>query len=286
MSNYYYLIAGLADFSPEDQKAPYSFNGFREEVYDQLSQKDRKLMDLFCYEYDCANLLKLLKAKNQSDENAELDERGLFSADKLQALIAQVRGDEQPDKCFPSFMTQFVKEYVSDEWNSYSMFAEDRIYSLYFEYAMNQGNPFVESWFSFRLDLNNIRTAFTARKHNLDIQALIVGSGETAAALRTSGARDWGLSQTLPYFDRIARIQEETDLTVRERKTDMLQWEWLEENTFFNYFSIERLLSYLLRLGIVERWTRLDSAEGQKFFRAMIDDLKSQVEIPAEFRNN
>lgn len=286
MSNYYYLVSGLADFSPEDQKAPYSFNGFREEIYSQLSSKDRKLMDLFCYEYDCANLLALLNGKDSASEVKDLDERGMFTADELQEMILQVRSDEKTDSRIPQFMTCFVKEFVSEEWNSYSLFAEDRLYSLYFEYAMNQGNAFVESWFSFRLDLNNIRTAFTARKFNLDIQSLIVGQGEIANALRTSGARDWGLSQTLPYFDRIARIQEETDLTARERKIDMLQWEWLEENTFFNYFSIERILSYLLRLGIVERWTRLDSVEGQKFFRAMIDDLKSQVEIPAEFRNN
>lgn len=285
MGKYYYLIAGLADFSLDDLKAPYSFNGFKDEVYSQLSEHDQKLMDLFSYEYDCRNLLALLGNKDSLDESS-LDDRGLFGADQLQNLIIQVRNDEPTDKCFPSFMATFIREYMSEEWQGFYSFAEDRLFSLYFEFAMNSGNAFVSNWFSFRLDLNNIRTAFTARKYNLDIQSLIVGNGETAMALRTSGARDWGLSKSLPYFDRISRIQDETDLTARERKIDVLQWEWLEENTFFNYFGIEKLLSYLLRLGIVERWTRLDSAEGQKFFRAMIDELKSQVEIPGEFRNN
>jgi hypothetical protein len=149
---------------------------------------------------------------------------------------------------------------------------------------MASSNGFVRKWYEFNLNLNNIMTAITARKYNLDIQKVIVGTGDVANALRTSGARDWGLSQELDYFEEVARLTEEDDLSQRERKADQIRWRWLEENTFFNYFSVEKLFSYMVRLGMVERWSGLDREEGQKLFRKLIGDLKEQTEVPAEFK--
>jgi hypothetical protein len=80
------------------------------------------------------------------------------------------------------------------------------------------------------------------------------------------------------------RLQEAQDLNDRERKTDMLRWQWLEENCFFHYFTVERLFTYMVQLGMVERWCSLDKEEGQKLLRKMIGDLKAQTEVPAEFK--
>jgi hypothetical protein len=142
----------------------------------------------------------------------------------------------------------------------------------------------VSAWYEFNLNLNNILSGITARKYNLDIQKVIVGRNDVAEALRTSGARDWGLSLELEYFDDILRLIDEPDLSQRERKVDLLRWNWLEEHTFFNYFSVERLFSFMVRLGIVERWTTLDKEKGQQLFRKLIGDLKEQTEVPAEFK--
>ena len=146
------------------------------------------------------------------------------------------------------------------------------------------GNGFVRSWYEFNLNMNNIMAAITARKYNLDIQKVIVGTGDVANALRTSGARDWGLSQEVECFEDVARLTEEDDLSQRERKADMIRWRWLEDNTFFNYFSVEKLFSYMVRLGMVERWSSLDREEGQKLFRKLIGTLKDQTRVPDEFR--
>ncbi|MBO6078548.1 MAG: DUF2764 family protein [Bacteroidaceae bacterium] len=280
MGNYYYLIAGLADISLDDSKAPVTVESFRTEVYEALDAADRKVMDMLLMENDCRNLINMLR-------NGGLDEdapKGLISAARMEELIADVKAQEAPAKDIPAFMYQFVQEWQDESWHEYAAFAEDRLWSLFYEYAMNAGNEFVRRWYEFNLDLNNITTAITARKYNLDIQKVIVGSNATAQALRTSGARDWGLSQELDYFDGILRLLDEGDLSQRERKTDLLRWEWLDENTFFNYFTVERLFSYMVRLSMVERWTSLDRECGQKLFRKLIGELKEQTEVPAEFR--
>ena len=263
MGGYYYIIAGLPDISFDDSKAAYTVEQFREEVYDALSAQDRKVMDILNLENDCRNLI---------------------GSERMEELVALVKAGEQAPKDVPAFMYSFVQEWVDESWRNKAAFAEDRLWSLFYEYAMASSNGFVRKWYEFNLNLNNIIAAITARKYNLDIQKVIVGEGDVANALRTSGARDWGLSQEVECFEDVARLTEEDDLSQRERKADMIRWRWLEDNTFFNYFSIERLFSYMVRLSMVERWSNLDREEGQKLFRKLIGDLKEQTEVPAEFR--
>ena len=253
MANYYYIIAGLPDISFDDSKAAYTVEQFREEVYASLSNADRKVMDLLLLEDTCRSLI-------QDRDNFELTDD------------------------MPKFIGVFLRELKDESWREKAAFAEDRLWSLFYEYAMSQGNGFVRKWYEFNLNMNNIMAAITARKYNLDIQKVIVGTGDVANALRTSGARDWGLSQEVECFEDVARLTEEDDLSQRERKADMIRWRWLEDNTFFNYFSVEKLFSYMVRLGMVQRWSSLDREEGQKLFRKLIGDLKQQTEVPDEFR--
>lgn len=277
MAKYYCLIAGLSDLTADDAKAPFTQQSFRDEIYPSLTAADRKLMDLLPLENDCRNLLSLLRGADDRTEPC------LFSREELERLIAAVKADDRAAGTIPGFMYDFVKDYLQDSMQGQ---ADDRLFAMYYAYAMKAGNAFVRDWFGFCLDMGNVQTAVTARRYGLDVRQLIVGEGDVADALRTSGARDWGLSQQLPFFDELMRIMDEPDLALRERRTDMLKWNWLEENTFFDYFTVERLFSYMVRLGIVTRWTGLDADRGQQLFRRLIDGLKGQVSVPDEFGNN
>ena len=314
MGKYYYLIAGLADISLDDSKTHVSLESMRAELYDALDAADRKVMDLLFMENDCRNLIEnLLRGFREPSENLERtlpdtlpkvsatspqplpkvsatspqplpNLQGLYSREQLEDLVACVKAQEQCPTGMPQFMYRFVQEWLDESWREHAAFAEDRLWSLFYEYAMGSSNEFVRNWYEFNLDLNNITTAITARKYNLDMHKVIVGDNAVAQALRTSGARDWGLSQELDFFDDIVRLLDEAELSQRERKVDMLRWRWLEDNTFFDYFTVERLFSYMVRLGMVERWTSLDREKGQQLFRQLIGELKSQTEVPAEFR--
>ena len=86
MTNYYCLVAGLPDLSLEDGKLNYTVANFKSEIYSELSEKDRKLIDLFYLKFDNANLLKLLK-----DKEATTDFEGNYSQNELLALISSVQ---------------------------------------------------------------------------------------------------------------------------------------------------------------------------------------------------
>ena len=82
--------------------------------------------------------------------------------------------------------------------------------------------------------------------------------------------------------DSIIQVTKEVILCLE--KIDRLRWNWMEETTFFDYFTVERLFVFLLQLEMIERWISLDKEKGSQLFRSIIAALKDEVRIPAEFR--
>ena len=279
MSKYYYLIAGLPELSLDDSKLNYTVADFKEEQYQNLSNSDKRFIDLFYLKFDTENLLKLLKNKD-----ANIDPRGNYTSDELLEYIKVIKegGSVSPSK-FPSFLSAFISDYYSDSFDN-TILAEDKLAALYYTYGMKSGNKFISSWFEFNLILNNVFSALTARKHKVNVANYIVGNNEITDALRTSGARDFGLTSEIDYLDQLIKISETDNLIEREKKIDSLRWEWIEEAIFFNYFSIERIFAFLLKLEMIERWLSLDRERGRELFRSIIDNLKGEVQIPAEFK--
>ncbi|MCC8145957.1 MAG: DUF2764 domain-containing protein, partial [Bacteroidales bacterium] len=156
---------------------------------------------------------------------------------------------------------------------------EDQLSSLYFEYASKNKNKFVAEWYDLNLNLNNILAAITCRKYNTDNRSAIVGSSEIADTIRESGQRDMGLEGVVEFLETILRISEEKNLKEREKHLDIFRWEWLEEHVFLNYFSVERIFAYLVKLELIERWVSLNPESGKKRFREIINTLRSEVKV-------
>lgn len=278
MSTYYCLVAGLPDISLDDGKLSYSVSDFKTELYPDLSAQDRKLIDLFYLKFDNTAILKLLKNKD-----AVIGDKGNFSAEELLQLIEAVREGDTPDKKYPSYLVNFVSQYLQLSQDELYR-ADDLLAALYYSYGMSSNNAFIASWFEFNLNLNNILAALAARKYKLEVSSVIVGATSICEQLRTSNARDFGLNETLEYFEALQRIADIEELVEREKKVDMLKWKWLEDESFFHYFTIERIFVFLMQLEMIERWISLDKEKGNELFRKMIQDLKNEVQIPEEFR--
>ena len=278
MSTYYCLVAGLPDISLDDGKLSYSVSDFKAELYPDLSAQDRKLIDLFYLKFDNMAILKLLKNKD-----TVIEDKGNFSAEELLQLIEAVREGDTPDKKYPSYLVNFVSQYLQLSQDELYR-ADDLLAALYYSYGMSSNNAFIASWFEFNLNLNNILAALAARKYKMELSSVIVGATSICEQLRTSNARDFGLNETLEYFEALQRIADIEELVEREKKVDMLKWKWLEDESFFHYFTIERIFVFLMQLEMIERWISLDKEKGNELFRKMIQDLKNEVQIPEEFR--
>lgn len=279
MSKYYYLVAGLPELSLEDGKLSYTVADFKTEFYPFLSVEDRKLLDLFYLKFDNANVLKLLK-----DRDAVIVQCGVYSVEELLDYISSLKeGNEVSERLFPSYLSTFITDYFASSGEE-ELLLENRLTALYYAYAVKCRNQFVSSWFAFNQIINNVLVALTARKYKWNVASLIVGDSEICDSLRTSNARDFGLGSDVDCLDQLVKISETEELLEREKKIDQLRWNWMEEATFFNYFTVERLFVFLLQLEMIERWISLDKEKGNQMFRNIIANLKDEVQIPAEFR--
>lgn len=283
MGRYYYLISGLADISFDECAQIPDFESLRQEILAAADGGDRKLLELPLLENDCRRLAAVLEGKAYTDRIPS----GLMDDSQLHGLIDAAKSGEPAPKGIPAFMYETVCAFLAPESADDNVLpVQEKLLSGFYSYAMDCGNDFVREWFSFNLDLNNIRAAMAARKHGLDLRKAVVGDNETACQLRTSGARDWGLSGQLEFFDELQHICDMPDLARRERDIDSMRWKWLETNSFFSYFTVEYLFSYLERLAMAKRWSTMDHEGGERVLRGLIQELKGQVSVPDEFKNN
>ena len=273
MSNYYCLVAGMPDVAFDGSKSAYTVERFKEEIYPELSATDAAYVDLFFLERDNANILNILR----HSDDAVIGQYGCYSRKELEEIISSAKNGDTPNKNVPSYIYRFFDYYTANEGNA-NIIWEDVLSAYYYDYATSCANTFVADWFTFNRNVNNILVAFAARKYKMNISDAVIGNDEIAEALRTSGARDFGLTAALDYFENVQRLSENSRLQERERQLDDIRWKWLEDNSVFNYFSVERLFVFLIKLSIIERWSKLDADKGMERYNEMIAELKSGMD--------
>ena len=278
-NQYYYFIAGLPDFTFDSMKLPFTVGQFSEMLSEELKRKDYELLKKYFLSFDNENLIKLL-----NDKEAQLHPMGTLSREELLETIELLREDvEVKSKTVPQYYLTFIRKWLGEESHEQTRVWEDLLTSLYTEYGLEVKNTLMSRWFEMNMDVNNILSAIYAKKHGLEVSKAVVGNNVVARTIReNSNLRDFGLSLEFENFEMIQRISDEDDIYERERKIDKYRWDWLEENTVFDYFNIEYIFAYLCKLQILERWVSLNAEEGERIFRALIDSLKNEVDVPEE----
>ena len=277
--NYYCYIAGMPDIQIDNQKSIPAQEEILDELKQILSKGDMALLDLLRLKYDNDNLLKFL-----ANRDAELNPLGKLTSQDWAELIELIDNSDERNPVRDARLLKYVLEFYTTIRNEQSEekidFAEDFLAALYYKYGMQCKNKFVADWFEFNLNINNILTALTCRKYGWDIKSAVVGDNVVAETIRNSvSARDFNLKAEIDYFDALVSISETANLLDREHRIDALKWNWLEENTFFSSFSIEKVLSFWLRCELMHRWDNLSMEEGAEIFRQMINDLKKDVKF-------
>lgn len=278
-NQYYYFIAGLPDFDFDSMKLPFTVEEFKVMLEDEIKAKDMRLLDKYFLKYDNDNLLSFLKNK-ESEQNP----MGNISREELEETLSQIKEDlPLKNSKIPAYYEVFMRTWLDEEAHNENKQWEDLLSSLYMDYGIEVKNSLMSHWYELNLNIGNLLSAIFARKYGLDVSQVVVGNNHVAKIIReNSNMRDFGLSQELEIYDTVVRLSEEEEVYERERKIDKFRWDWLEENTVFDYFNIEYIFAYLCKLQILERWVKLNAEEGERIFRELIDNLKSDVTIPEE----
>ena len=278
---HYYLVSGLPDIFFDDKKISVSLNEFRTYLKEYLTEQEMKLIKLHFWRFDNKNILNRLE--NREEEHNTL---GNFDTEKLDELFSAAKDDSFESLSFniPDYIIEFIEAfktetpiYTNKNWDL--QFSE-----IYFQYLTKIENKFISDWYKFEQNLGNILTAINCRKADIEIENQLIGSGDLNDKLLKSSARDFGIdNDDLINADAVFKALEFEDLMEQEKRLDTIRWEFLDESSFFHYFSLEKIFVFLIKLSIVERWMSLDKSKGLELFKELLNSLETGFEFPAEF---
>ncbi len=277
-TNYYYLISGLPELTPDDRKISFSSTVLREQLKENLTGNDFELVKWFYLPFDHKNILNAF-----FDESEDWDERGNFTRDQVSQITDKKQFDTANLHDYPVYVQDFLTRMFSEEAPSNKVEASRILSEKYYGFLESVNNDFVYKVAKYQRNVSNIITALNGRKFELDVSKDLIGNDEVVDALQKSHASDFGLSSDVGYIEDILQIYDTTNITQREYKLDMHKWKFLEDITFFNYFTVEKVIAFVQKLFIVERWYNLDEEKGKEMFEKIFNDIKSEFKFPEEY---
>lgn len=278
---YHYLVAGLPDIYIDDNKISFGSTEFRSVLEESLPAEDMNIIRLFFWRFDNGNVLSKL-----SDTESEVDNKGNLDEQEIEDIIAAVKDDSFSEGLFgvPGYFGKMIDGYKNETPVIKGKSWDLQFSELYFDYVITQNNTFIRKWFQFESDLNNLLTASKCKKYDLPIEGQLIGSGDLVDRLSRSSSKDFGLDNEFPFLDQILKALDENDLLEQEKKIDRVKWEYLNEEVFFHYFTIEKIFAFMVQLSLVERWLSLDKETGQQLFNELINNMETSYEFPEEFQ--
>lgn len=269
------MVAGLPDLFFNEYKQDYNSLKFRNELKYQLNNSDYQLVEYLFLQFENDNFLNLL-----------YDRKKQFNCHALRAKRVMENEIAQPVD-IPSYMIEFLKWNKQQDPSEYNLKAENKLNTLYYKYVLEVNNEFLRNWFLFELNTKNLLTAFNCNQFNYksENQFILVDTNPVVNSLLINNRLKQELfEEEIPYTDQIFRITEsDLNLIEKEKALDKIRWTYLDDNTFFHFFTIEKILSYQIKLIIAERWLKLDAETGKVFLEKLINELKTSYEFPAEF---
>lgn len=271
-SGYYCLVAGLREWTLDSDTKGFDVREIVDEIVGELTKSDREAVRLLYAYYDCENIIAR-RAKRE-----RFNELGNLTAEEVSTVF-----EERRYSLLPRHVAETVKLYVEaddedrDEDIILDASFERAIFEAYYRDLAESNSSFLNAWGAFDRNLRNIAAAIAAREAGRVVADVVVGDGEIVEQLKRSSAADFGLRGELPYVDSvIASVSDEKNIVEKERKIDAIRWAEAEAITVFDFFNINYILSYLVKVNIVARWTLLSPEMGREMLNRLINELDAK----------
>lgn len=269
--NYYCLIAGLPEISPDDRKLSLSVRDLRVYLNDYLTDDELEVIDLFFLPNDNAQILRLLN-KQEPDPSLQT----VFDVNQLESEIS--------DPIFlPSYLKSYLLDLQKEDREETHRLPEIDLSERYWNFMLSQKNKLVREYAEFSMNVRNLLTALNCRKYKIDIEKEVIGDNKFTNLLKTSRAKDFELTDDYPYVESILALFDKGNTAEREYNIDMLYWEFLDEKTTGKFFSFENVIAFMLKLMILERWSKMTTEEGRKVFETLLERFKNDFKFSKEF---
>lgn len=251
-NKYYHLVASLPELY-FNKACPIEMEDYFLQIEHELSPADQELIWYLRYYIDIDNILKL---------SSRWTNGGLFSQE-------EVKNREENKDLFPTFIYNYLKRTASSD--SSSMLNQKLLLEEYFVAGLQFENEYLTRWINNERALRN--SLYCIEKgDNIDTlkSHLIEGGFELESLLKgRDGIRELGNDWLSMHDIQLSyRLQNIVD---RERNMDKLRWDFINEQLKFEYFTVDALIGYTVKLLILNRWSKLQKQQGRKLLDRNVD---------------
>lgn len=271
-TEYYYLVAGLREWTLESDTKGFNVREIVDEILAELTKRDREAVSLLYAYYDCENIIAY-RAKRERH-----NELGNLSREQVAQMFA-----ERDYSSLSANVAKVVKYFNAsddeerDEDNVINDTFEHALFEAYYRDLAESKCSFLKAWGEFDRNLRNISAALAAREAGRAVADVVVGGGEVVEQLKSSSAADFGLRGELQYIDAvISAVSDEKNIVEKERKIDKVREEQAWDIASFDFFNINFILSYLVRVNIIARWMLLLPEAGREMLNRLMRDLDAK----------
>ena len=271
-SSYYALVAGFREYALDAETKGFDIEAILTEVFEVLSSSDKKAVELLYAYYDCENLI------SRRNGSSKYNSLGRLSSEELDEELRQPSHLAEP-------IAKVIRAYASPE----SEDAEDMdltqpfakaLMAAYYKACEASKSRLLREWSKMDRTIRNIVAATVARQQGVAVDQVVVGEDSIVESLSRSSAADFGLRAELPFVEQlVAAVADERNMVEKERKIDNIRWAELSELTTFDYFDLNAVIAYLVKVNMVARWAALDAKVGREMFNRLVAELDGKEMI-------
>lgn len=265
-ASYYCLVASLREYALDADTKGFDALAIRESILEELGERDARAVRLLYGYYDCENIAALRAGRTVHNP------LGNLTREELEEELKAPRR-------LPEGVARVLRAWADPEGEAAEAVDtaqrfEKALFEAYYAECAASSCRFLRQWSEFDRTLRNVAAAVTARAAGRAVEEAVVGDGDIVSQLCRSSASDFGLRGEVAYVDAvIAAVNDEQNLVEKEHKIDRIRWSEASELATFDYFDINAIMSYLVRVNIVARWARLDAARGRELFGRLLQEL-------------
>jgi hypothetical protein len=128
--------------------------------------------------------------------------------------------------------------------------------------AISHHDRFIREYFAFDLDLRNAKVRYINRA---------LGRAPMQDIVVLDRSEDAQQPEPDPEMDAVFVAD---DLIKREKQIDDFIWEKVDNLTLMELFTMDRILAFIVKLRIIDRWSKLDPQKGRDLFRRLVDEIR------------
>lgn len=174
------------------------------------------------------------------------------------------------------YLESYLNQYGYEPGETSAFDLEKNLTQHYYTFIQLYGIDFLKEWVKFEITLKNLSAIYTQRILKLSKVSLLEGGFFESSEMTRINPSD--LDKEFPFLKKSFESLEISNPIERKKRVDEIKWDYLDQLTFFNFFGIEKVLAYGIKMKDLQEWKQLDPLVGKELFERFLSEIDNELE--------